>query len=215
MTAGRVRRATVAARVGAPVRHGETRGGRGVHVLPVAERVHELGRSAKRSDLTPHHGVTAVLVPREVGRHEPAGARGQDLEREHGRGHREPAHDHRVRGVQVRVAELPFLAAQVQRADDRLRQVFGLQVFHDARLHVRQHSAGAVRRTTTRKQQSPIKPAASGWMFNTIETCSGIDAIIIAATCRLSLQPRHSTRRKNRNRVNGPVGAKERRVGSK
>lgn len=76
------------------------------------------------------------------GRREPTGARGEHLEREHGRGHREPAHHHRVRGVQVRVAELLPFAAQVQRADDRLRQILGLQMFHDARLRVRQHSAG-------------------------------------------------------------------------
>jgi len=77
-----------------------------------------------------------VRAAGEVGGHEPSGARGQQLEREHGRGHREPAHHDRVRGIQVRVAELPLLAAQVQRADDRLRQVFGLQMSNDARLHV-------------------------------------------------------------------------------
>jgi len=114
------------------------RGGRGVNVFPVAERVHGLGRLAEDSDL----GLDSATVQRivratgEVGGHEPTGARGQQLEREHGRGHREPAHHHRVRGKEVRVPELSLLAAQVQRADYRLRQVFGLQMPHDARLHV-------------------------------------------------------------------------------
>lgn len=121
----------------------EAAGGRGVHVLPVAERVHHgLGRFTEGGDLAPDAAVATVPVPREVGGHEPTGtARGQQLEREHGRGHREPAHHHRVRGVQVGVAQLPLLAAQIQRTDDGLRQVFGLQMLHDARLHVRQHSA--------------------------------------------------------------------------
>lgn len=117
-------------------------GGRGVHVFPVAERVHGLGRPSVDRDLGPDAAVTAVPPRREVGRGEPAGARRQQLDREHGRGHREAAHDYSVRGVQVRVAQLPLLAAQVQRADDRLGQVLGLQVFHDAGLHVRQHAAG-------------------------------------------------------------------------
>lgn len=121
--------------------------GRGFHVVPVAERVHGLGRSAKVGDLGLDGAVAAVpLVDLELDSREPTDAGGQQLEREHGRGHRKPAHHHRVRGVQVRVAELPLLAAQVQGTDDRLRQVFGLQVFHDTRLHVWRHSAGHITR---------------------------------------------------------------------
>jgi len=121
----------------------EMRGRSGVHdVVPVAEGVHSLGWFAKDRDLAPDHATVRVLRPAgEVGCREPSGAPGQQLEREHGRGHGEPAYHHRVRSEQVGVAELPLLAAQVKWADYSLRQVFGLQMPHDARLHVRQHSA--------------------------------------------------------------------------
>lgn len=120
----------------------EQGGWRGFHVVPVAERIHGLGRYAKVCDLGLDDTVPEVaLVDLELDRCEPTDAGEQQLEREHDRGHRKPAHHHRVRGVQVRVAELPLLAAQVQWTDDRLRQIFSLQVFYDTRLHVRRHSA--------------------------------------------------------------------------
>lgn len=65
------------------------RGGRAVYVFPVAERVHGLGRLAEDSDLA-LDSVTVQRIVRaagEVSGHEPTGPRGQQLEREHGRGH--------------------------------------------------------------------------------------------------------------------------------
>jgi len=116
----------------------EMRSGSGVHdVVPVAERIHGLGWFAEDRDLASHHAaVRVVRLTGEVSCRKPSGASGQQLKREHGRGHGEPAHHHRVRGEQVGVSELPLLAAQVKWADYSLRQVFGLQMPHNARLHV-------------------------------------------------------------------------------
>jgi len=67
----------------------EMRGGSGVHdVVPVAERIHGLGWFAKDRDLASDHVAVRIVKPTgEVDCREPSGTPGQQLEREHGRGH--------------------------------------------------------------------------------------------------------------------------------